>query len=156
MLALPGLKLGWMGLTGDRDRIQMALKALEGISDTFLPVSELVQAAVPALIKSTSAFQTKFVQTIRERALWAMGALHALKSIQFTPADGGFYTALRLPDGWDDDQSAVALLREKRILVHPGHFYDLEEPYWVVSHIHPAQAMAEAIRRMAEFTERRR
>ena len=49
MFALPGLKLGWMAVSGQVDQVKDAIRSLELISDTFLPVNEIVQAAVPAI-----------------------------------------------------------------------------------------------------------
>ena len=49
LFALPGIKLGWMALSGDAAAVQPVLTALEAMSDAFLPVNEIVQAAVPAI-----------------------------------------------------------------------------------------------------------
>jgi len=57
MLALPGLKIGWMAITGDPSRTRKAIRALDMISDTFLPVSEIAQAAVPHLLRDSKTFQ---------------------------------------------------------------------------------------------------
>src|SRR5205814_6440870 len=37
MFAVPGMKIGWIGLSGDADLVGKTLTALELISDTFLP-----------------------------------------------------------------------------------------------------------------------
>jgi len=47
MFALPGMKIGWMALTGDPDLVRKSMAALDLISDTFLPVNEIAQFAVP-------------------------------------------------------------------------------------------------------------
>ena len=47
MFALPGMKIGWMGVTGDTALVKKSMSALELISDTFLPVNEMAQFAVP-------------------------------------------------------------------------------------------------------------
>ena len=51
MFALPGVKFGWMAVSGDSDRVRQALRSLELISDTFLPVNEIIQAAAPEIFK---------------------------------------------------------------------------------------------------------
>ncbi len=60
MYALPGLKLGWMALSGEEVRVGRALAALEMISDTFLPVSEIAQAAVPDIMSLGGPFLEKY------------------------------------------------------------------------------------------------
>ena len=47
MFALPGMKIGWIGVSGDEHLVDKSLSALELISDTFLPVNETAQFAVP-------------------------------------------------------------------------------------------------------------
>src|SRR6185295_18345947 len=50
MFALPGIKLGWMAVSGDPTLVKKSMAALEMISDTFLPVNEIVQFAVPEIM----------------------------------------------------------------------------------------------------------
>jgi alanine-synthesizing transaminase len=51
MLSLPGIKFGWMAVSGAQDNVRQALRSLELISDTFLPVNEIVQASAPELFQ---------------------------------------------------------------------------------------------------------
>src|SRR5205807_9595097 len=43
LFALPGMKIGWMAISGDKDLVRKSVAALELISDTFLPVNEIAQ-----------------------------------------------------------------------------------------------------------------
>src|SRR5947208_15923005 len=49
MFALPGMKIGWMAVTGHPGLVRKSMAALDLISDTFLPVNEIGQFAVPSL-----------------------------------------------------------------------------------------------------------
>ena len=66
MFALPGLKFGWMAVSGESDKVRQALRALELISDTFLPVNEIIQAAAPDIFKCGQDMATEFASHIRE------------------------------------------------------------------------------------------
>ena len=56
MFALPGLKIGWMAVTGDEGLVKKSLGALELMSDTFLPVNEIAQFAVPDIFRRGQEF----------------------------------------------------------------------------------------------------
>jgi aspartate/methionine/tyrosine aminotransferase len=48
--------------------------------------------------------------------------------------EGGWYAVVRVPVTRSDEELAIALVREKRVMAHPGHFYDFEsDGYLVVS-----------------------
>jgi aspartate/methionine/tyrosine aminotransferase len=48
--------------------------------------------------------------------------------------EGGWYAVLRVPATRSDEELALALLNDKGVYVHPGHFYDFSsEGYLVVS-----------------------
>src|SRR5262245_65447178 len=56
MFALPGMKIGWMAITGDGALVTKSVAALDLISDTFLPVNEIAQFAVPVLFRCGGEF----------------------------------------------------------------------------------------------------
>lgn len=134
MLALPGLKLGWMAVTGDAEAVRQALRVLDGLSDTYLPVSEVVQAAVPRLLMESGPFQDELRRLVAERRhQWERGLTRA--GVPVLGAEGGFYSMIRLPGGADEEALCVRLLRDHRLLVHPGYFYDAPEGHLVFSHV---------------------
>ena len=61
MFALPGIKFGWMVVSGDPELVQKSLAGLEMISDTFLPVNEIVQLAAPLIFDGGVDFKRKYV-----------------------------------------------------------------------------------------------
>jgi len=59
---------------------------------------------------------------------------------------------VRVPARGSDEELAIALLREKNVLVQPGHFYDfVADGYLVVSLITPATEFAEGTKRLLEL-----
>jgi aspartate/methionine/tyrosine aminotransferase len=150
MLALPGMKVGWMAIEGDAARVKQAMQALSSISDTFLPVNETAQFAVPALLQQGEAFTAEYRTTVRQRREAVLPHLVGHPRLSLTPPMGGFYLTLRMahPEV-DDEQAVLGLLRRHRVLVHPGFFYDLPPSHLVLSFVgEPGQLAAgiEALR----------
>src|SRR5438876_3248292 len=56
MFALPGMKIGWMAVTGNEALVKKSVAALELISDTFLPVNEIAQFAAPDIFERGREF----------------------------------------------------------------------------------------------------
>lgn len=131
MFALPGLKFGWMAVSGDADRVSKALRALELISDTFLPVNEVVQAAAPEIFDRGKTFLTEFAGRMRNCWETAESCLSKARELRYVRPDGGFYVSLRL-DRLEEEAAAEAILRENHMLVHPGYFYDMAPDHLIL------------------------
>jgi alanine-synthesizing transaminase len=153
MYALPGLKLGWMVLRGEPSRVRKAMRALELISDTFLPVNEAVQAAVPAIFRQGEQFRAGYTSAIRERWRLARAILAPCARIRFIEPDGGFYVSLRL-EGLLEESASIELLRREQLLVHPGYFYDMKPDHLVLSFVQEPEVIREVYPRLANMLER--
>lgn len=116
MLSLPGLKLGWIAASGAH--AQRAMRALEHVSDTFLPVGELAQAMAPALLAEASV-PSMLAEAYRARRRVASKALR----FPVVEAEGGVYLCAQVSQ--DEDAFCEEALQTRGVLVHPGHFYDL-------------------------------
>jgi alanine-synthesizing transaminase len=132
MLALPGSKIGWMAVSGTLETVQRTMRALDMISDTFLPVNEFAQNAVSTLLSNSRSFQKKYQTAIRERMALA-GKL--LKGKPFIAPEGGFYLAIDLGKNGVEEEVACDLLEKHRILTHPGYFYDMEGQHLILSFV---------------------
>ncbi|HYX69916.1 MAG TPA: pyridoxal phosphate-dependent aminotransferase, partial [Terriglobales bacterium] len=66
--------------------------------------------------------------------------------------EGGWYAVLRVPATRSDEELAIALLEQRGVLVHPGHFYDFPaDGYLVLSLITPAETFAEGVGRLLDL-----
>ena len=59
MFALPGLKLSWIAVTGDKALVEPAVDKLETITDTFLSAHMPIQMALPHLFSEGMDFLKK-------------------------------------------------------------------------------------------------
>jgi len=134
MFALPGMKFGWMAVSGDPDKVRRALRSLEMISDTFLPVNEIVQAAAPEIFRQGRETAAEFARRIRECWSQAENCLAQSGNCSYIRPDGGFYVTVNIGDS-NEEETAEAILRNNRLLVHPGYFYDVNPSHLVLSFV---------------------
>ncbi len=150
MFALPGMKIGWIAVSGNEHLVKKALSALEMISDTFLPVNEIAQFAAPAIFKRGQPFLRQYVDWIKQ---CQAAAREGLSGMPYTEPKGGFYVTL--PVNLDEEEAAAALLQQHGILVHPGYFYDIEPDHLVMTFIDEPSSVREHFGRIAEVGRRR-
>jgi alanine-synthesizing transaminase len=143
MFALPGIKFGWMAASGDPDQVRQAMRALELISDTFLPVNEIVQASASEFFQLGNAVRFEFAMRIRECWRLAEKALSGMKGITYVKPQGGFYISIRL-NNMDEEQAAKIILQETHILVHPGYFYDMDPHHLILSFVQKPETIRDA------------
>jgi alanine-synthesizing transaminase len=146
MFALPGMKLGWIGVSGVDYLVERSMSALEMISDTFLPVNETVQFAVPEIFSKGQEFLANYKRWIAE---CRNAAVESLGGCDFVPPAGGFYVTLRLRQ--DEEQAAMRLLGDSQILVHPGYFYDSAPDHLVMTFIQNPENVRKAFAAIAEL-----
>jgi hypothetical protein len=132
LAALPQVKLGWILAHGASARSLM--EPLTFIADQFLSVSASAQAAAPALLRGALAVQTRIGQRLRQNLSILDEALAASPHLTRPLVEGGWTALLRMPAVDSDEAIALKLLREARVLIHPGHFFDLPgDGYLVLS-----------------------
>jgi len=136
MFALPGIKIGWMAITGQDSLVKKSIAALDLISDTFLPVNEIAQFAVPDLFAQGKDFLEHYKQWVSQ---CRKAAVDGLAGLSFTAPRGGFYITLRIAR--DEEQVASTLLEREGILVHPGYFYDIAPDHLVMTFIDEPEAV---------------
>ena len=136
--ALPQMKLAWMAVSGPANLANQAMQRLEVIADTYLSVGAPVQLAARTMLEQRNAVQLEIVTRVRQNLSELDRQLALQKSCSRLAVEGGWYAILRVPVTQSDEDLAVALLREKGVLIHPGHFYDFpQDGYLVLSLIAP-------------------
>jgi hypothetical protein len=138
MFQMPGWKIGWMQIEGDRGRAEPLMRALAHLSDTFLPVGEIQQAMVPLVFQRASDFPAQTAETLHSR----MTLLHDALSLRSALLEGGTYLCVPIGEDQSDDALAETLLREHGFVVHPGHYYDLPQ-HLVLTCLAPEQWLRE-------------
>jgi alanine-synthesizing transaminase len=153
MFALPGVKFGWMTISGDSDKVSKAMRSLELISDTFLPVNEIIQAAAPGIFEAGKAVRKDFALRIRECWGITKTQLDSSPSCRYSAPEGGFYVTIQLPD-LEEEQAAEAILRENHIMIHPGYFYDMKSNHLVLCFVQKPEELQRFLPEMLETLDR--
>jgi alanine-synthesizing transaminase len=149
MFALPGLKLGWVAVSGDPEWVRKSLWALELISDTFLPVNEMVQYSVPEIFRAGEDFLPSYAGWVAHCREIAVRALSQCTRIQYNPPAGGFYLTVRLlNEEIDEEKLALQLLQKSNLLLHPGYFYDMPPPHLVMTFIQDHDVLQAGLNRL--------
>jgi alanine-synthesizing transaminase len=143
MFALPGIKFGWMAVSGEPVQVRQAMRMLELISDTFLPVSEIAQASALEFFQLGNAVRFEFAMRIRECWNLTEKCLAGTDCCSYVKPQGGFYIALRL-NALDEEQTAKKILKENHLLVHPGYFYDMTPHHLVLSFVQKTETIRDA------------
>lgn len=135
MLSLPGVKAAWVVVEGsDEQLVQKFLSALEYASDTFLPVNEYVQAALPELLDQPCfGHVARFAQLYRQRMHNLVQTWQAC-GVAVPVPEGGIYLPVPLPAAdTADEPLALRLLQTHGIYCHPGSWYRLPGAHLVTT-----------------------
>jgi len=135
---LPQMKLAWLVTDGPGNLKSGALARLNVIADTFLSMNAPVQHAASVLLGQRHAFQQQLMGRVRHNLAVLDAGLAAQKACSRLEIQGGWYAVVHVPQTRSDEELAVALLAERNVYVHPGHFYDFpSDGYLVISLITP-------------------
>jgi alanine-synthesizing transaminase len=149
--ALPQMKVAWVATSGPREIETEAIARLDVIADTYLSMNAPIQWAVPVLLEQRQSIHLQLLERIKENLAELDRQLAQQKSCARLSVEGGWYAVLRVPVTRSDEDLAIELVREKRVLVHPGHFYDFpRDGYLVLSLIAPCEDFAEGISRVLD------
>jgi len=146
---LPQMKAAWLIASGPDPAKRQALARLEVIADTYLSVNAPVQLALPVFLEQRHGFQMQLMGRVRKNLADLDRQVAGQKTCARLDVEGGWYAVLRVPATRSDEELAIALLTEKGVYVHPGHFYDFPaDGFLVVSLITPEREFAEGMRRL--------
>ena len=112
---------------------------LEVIADTYLSMNAPMQWATAALLGQRKSLQAQLLDRVKENLAELDRQLAAQKACQRLSVEGGWYAVLRVPVTRTDEELAIELLREKSVLVHPGHFYDFPSDGYLILSLIPPQ-----------------
>ena len=143
--ALPQMKAAWIACFAEKE----ALQRLEVIADTFLSLSAPVQAALPWWLADRAILQ----QQIRTRVAANLATLDSQLAEQTLVTrlrvEAGWYAILRTPQLQPEEQTALDLLQQRKVVVHTGGFFGFSGQGWlVVSLLGPEQELSEGLRQI--------
>jgi alanine-synthesizing transaminase len=139
LAGLPQMKLGWIGVHGNGALSALAMQKLEMIADTYLSVNTPVQMALPEILQSA----TGLGEYIRKRVARNYGILKESlfgSAISVLHTEAGWNTVLQLPRIRSDEEWALHLLKKKKLLVYPGHFFDMDTEACLVISLLPEES----------------
>jgi alanine-synthesizing transaminase len=147
--ALPQMKLAWIAINGPEDEVQAASARLEVIADTYLSLNAPIQWAAPVLLGQRQSSQRQLLDRIHTNLAELDHQLASQKMCRRLSLEGGWYALVRVPVMRSDEDLAITLLKEKTVLVHPGHFYDFpNDGYLVLSLIALPEEFADGVSRL--------
>jgi alanine-synthesizing transaminase len=144
--ALPQMKVAWIVTSGPQQEAAEGMGRLEVIADTYLSMNAPMQWATPVLLGQRKNIQQQLLRRVQNNLAELDRQLAAQKTCQRLYVEGGWNVVLRVPVTRSDEQLAIELVREKSVLVHPGHFYDFpQDGYLVLSLITPRREFADGV-----------
>jgi aspartate/methionine/tyrosine aminotransferase len=154
LVALPQMKLGWIAVGGtDQHLIDEALNRLEMMADTYLAVSTPVQVAAPRFLSACEDLAAEIRGRVARNHKTLIRAFEGTQA-SVLHVEAGWNAILRLPAVRSDEEWALELLRVSGLLVHPGHFFELEpEALVVVSLLPPESLLTEYAGMVLAFLE---
>jgi len=149
--ALPQMKVAWVVTSGPQNQAAEAMGRLEVIADTYLSMNAPIQWATPALLSQSRNIQQQLLRRVQNNLAELDRQLAGQQACQRLNVEGGWYAVLRVPVTRSDEELTIELMREKSVLVHPGHFYDFpNDGYLVLSLITPEQEFVAGMRAVLE------
>jgi aspartate/methionine/tyrosine aminotransferase len=146
---LPQMKAAWLAVSGPQKIKSEALARLEVIGDTYLSMNGPVQLAMPAFLAGRRSFQSQLLTRIQRNLAELDRQLAGQEVCNRLAVEGGWYAVLRVPATRSDEDLALALLSDKNVYVHPGHFFDFpHDGYLVVSLISPEIIFSQGLDRL--------
>jgi aspartate/methionine/tyrosine aminotransferase len=87
-------------------------------------VNAPVQLAIPKFLEQRHTFQKQVISRVRQNLAALDYQLAEQEAVSRLRVEGGWCAVLRVSSTHSDEDLALALLSEKDVYVHPGHFYD--------------------------------
>ena len=147
--ALPQFKVAWIAASGPPELVSAALERLDVIADTYLSPNAPVQWAIAELLATRDGIQQQLRQRVQRNLRELDAQLAKAKMTTRLEFDAGWYAVLRTSSARSDEDTAIALLEQEGVLIHPGHFFDFPGTgYLVASLIAPEEDFREGMGRV--------
>lgn len=146
---LPQVKLGWMVVQGPAALVAESLDRLDVICDTYLSVSTPVQLAAPRLLESGRGIRAAIAGRLAENLETLRTRLADWPAVTLREPEGGWSVVIEVPSTASEETLVLRALRDARVMIHPGHFFDFAQEAFLVMSLLPEPAVfREAIGRL--------
>src|SRR5262249_11072550 len=110
--------------------------------------------AVPALMRTRRPFMVKYHSSVANCRELVVRMLSKASNLALVPPAGGFYVSVRWtgPER-DEEQLLINLLKDCKILAHPGDYYDMAGTHIVMTFVEDAEVLGKALEGLLVFAD---
>jgi len=153
-IGMPQLKLSWIVASGPQPLVETALDGLDFVTDSYLSVSTPVALAADRLLDHGRSVHAAISERCAANLRILSELCGAAPTVSLLLPDGGWSAVLRVPTVIDEEELAMALLREQGVAVYPGFFFDFPRDGYLILSLLPAPQLLEGgVRRMLDCIE---
>ncbi|MFP4350269.1 MAG: pyridoxal phosphate-dependent aminotransferase [Desulfococcaceae bacterium] len=138
LVALPQMKLGWIAVSGESNRVRAARSRLETLLDFYLSVGTPIQLAAPVLFRLRGKIQSQVQSRLSENHRYLKTETDSALNCRVLRREGGWYAVIDIADAVTDEDRVLRLLDLDNTLIHPGYFYDFHREGFVVVSLLPS------------------
>ncbi len=155
---VPGFRIGWGILSGDRERIEPYAEAIRQLGRARLSANHPEQYGIAPALEGDQSHLAAMILELTARRNLAMRMLNEVPGVSCVRPEGAFYAFARLHGEMPDDIWARELMQETGVVVVPGSGFGQREGtrHFRIVLLPPLDVIEEACRLIAGFMARRR
>ena len=113
---------------------------LEVIYDTYLSTATPIQQALPSFLDEGRRVTDQISKRIKAN-YHSLRSMTAQSPVSLFNAEGGWNAIVQFPRIMSDDAWALRILKECNVLLHPGHFFEIEQEACFVMSLLPEESI---------------
>jgi aspartate/methionine/tyrosine aminotransferase len=151
LLGMPQMKLAWLTVSGESGVVRNAMDRLEVIYDTYLSTATPIQQALPVFLDESRRVTDQISKRIKAN-YHSLRSMTAQSSVSLFNAEGGWNAIVQFPRIMSDDAWALRILKECNVLLHPGHYFEIEQEACFIMSLLPEESIfSNGIGRVLEY-----
>ena len=150
--AMPDLKLAWINVIGNNT--EELIDELETINDTYLNANQLSQYLLPIILNRSNELNPKWLQNLKNNREILKELIKNNSNIKCAIPVGGIHACISFNTlAYKNEEIAIKLLKDYKLGVHPGYFYDFEadDPTIIISLLQNTEIFKKGISRIDKF-----
>lgn len=140
---MPDLKIAWIACFNIEEK---NFDELETYNDTYLNASYFSQYILNDILNTRADYQLKINKIISANQ-------EVLKNCGiYSSGNSGIHRIVRIENGVGNEQVVIDLLEKHKVNIHPGYFYDIDDPeLFVISLLQDEKKFLEGINRIKKY-----